>query len=78
MTEITVPTLCINSLNDPIFPEWVIPKNLFERNSNAILLTFNGGGHCGFLHGPNGDNWDYICCLDFLNETLRFLYCHKK
>ena len=73
MRNITVPTLCINSLDDPIFGEWIIPWDLFPQKANRFLLTVNGGGHCGFLHGTSAERWHFSLGLDFLTTSLEFL-----
>ena len=73
MWSVTIPTLCINSLTDPIFGDWLIPWDLFsEKNSNGFLATVKGGGHCGFLHGYAGERWNFIIGLDFLTTTVEF------
>ena len=72
MRGVSIPTLCINSLTDPIFGEWIIPWDLFREKPNAFLATVKGGGHCGFLHGSTGERWDFILGLDFLTTTIKF------
>ena len=73
MRGVSVPTLCINSLNDPIFPEWIIPFDLFREKPNAFLATVMGGGHCGFLHGVSAEHWNFILGLDFLVTVTEYL-----
>ena len=78
MWGVSVPTLCINSLTDPIFGEWIIPWNLFREKSNAFLATVKGGGHCGFLHGVSAERWNFILGLDFLTSVTDYLLSRKK
>ncbi len=73
MRFVTVPTLCINSLNDPIFPEWIIPRDLFRAKPNAFLVTVQGGGHCGFVQGILAERWNFVLALDFLLTVVNFL-----
>lgn len=48
MDNITIPTLLISALNDPILTPECFPTEIAERNSNIFLETTALGGHVGF------------------------------
>ena len=69
-----VPTLCINSADDPVIPKSMIPFEKFEREwSSAALLLTSGGGHCGFLEGWRGRHWDCRAACAFLRTVAERL-----
>lgn len=45
LQDIKVPTLCINSLDDPTTQEKIIPKDDFRKNENLMLVLTQKGGH---------------------------------
>jgi len=53
LEHIKIPTLFLNSLDDPIFDNatTAIPFEQFTKNDYIMLATTRGGGHLGFLHG---------------------------
>lgn len=51
LCNIRIPTLFLNSLDDPIFDKVAIPFDKFRENDYIMLATTKGGGHIGFLHG---------------------------
>ncbi|HVO88989.1 MAG TPA: alpha/beta fold hydrolase [Casimicrobiaceae bacterium] len=51
LTQVRVPTLVLNALNDPFIPAASLPSR--EETSNAITLERpEHGGHAGFASGP--------------------------
>jgi len=51
--NITIPTLIVNTMDDPIVPNSLhkYPKNIAKTNSNVIFATVEHGGHLGFFEG---------------------------
>ena len=45
--KIRVPTLFLNSLDDPISDKQLIPYKKFSENEYIVLGTTKGGGHVG-------------------------------
>jgi abhydrolase domain-containing protein 1/3 len=54
--SITIPMLFINSADDPMFEESVIPIETITKNPNLILAVTPKGGHVGWckLWKPSG------------------------
>lgn len=68
----TVPTLVINSLNDPFIPS----QSLAQPGDVAAAVTLDypaGGGHAGFTSSRIGGGADWLIrrCLDFLDDPGR-------
>jgi uncharacterized protein len=58
--NVKIPLVTISSLDDPVCPEHVIPKSLFEgSNPNIIFATTKFGGHLGWIDRPslNSSTW---------------------
>lgn len=67
--NISVPTLIINSTDDPaIDPE--LPLKEVEANSNLAMVETNLGGHLGFVKW-SGDFWCVEVADDFINQFHR-------
>ncbi|GAB1608265.1 protein ABHD15-like [Argonauta hians] len=64
--DIAVPLLCINSLDDPMFPQTNIPYDLFKCYPNLFLVVTEKGGHCGFIENFT-DTISWAECL-----TIRY------
>jgi abhydrolase domain-containing protein 15 len=75
--EITIPVLCINSLDDPICKEQCIPYSLFTDCPNFMLVTSPIGGHCGFLDGNNLEPWADKVALEYIASVLEFTSKNK-
>ncbi len=74
--NISIPVMCINSLDDPICVKANIPFEMFEELPNFMLVATKYGGHCGFLEAPDLEPWaeklsvEYITSVcGFINET---------
>jgi len=48
LKDITVPTLFLNTLDDPIVTKAVIAYEEFKPNKNIVLATTKHGGHLGY------------------------------
>ncbi|ESO84671.1 hypothetical protein LOTGIDRAFT_131783 [Lottia gigantea] len=70
--DISVPVLCINSLDDPFNAESDIPYDLFKYYPNFLLVATDRGGHCGFLEGIPQKYWADHLCLDYIDAVLEF------
>ncbi|XP_050407978.2 protein ABHD15 [Patella vulgata] len=70
--DISVPVLCINSLDDPFNSESDIPYELFKYYPNFLLVATERGGHCGFLEGLPPSSWADKLCLDYIDAVLEF------
>jgi predicted alpha/beta-fold hydrolase len=69
MSGITIPTLLVNAVNDPILTPECSPKELCESHPFLYLENPIYGGHCGFpLHGKPF-NWSEYRAWDFVNQT---------
>jgi predicted alpha/beta-fold hydrolase len=69
LKEIKVPTLLINALNDPFFPETALPRA--DEVSGLVTLDFpHEGGHVGFITGrfPGSLDWLPNRILAFFDE----------
>jgi predicted alpha/beta-fold hydrolase len=51
LPNIRVPTLLIQSQNDPFLPKEAIPHKVFSENHHLNALVSPGGGHVGFVAG---------------------------
>ena len=71
--KLTVPFLCINSLDDPVCEKELIPVEMFRKYPNTILITTERGGHCGFFEGLSAVSWSYDVALDFITTVFEYL-----
>ena len=70
--EISVPLICINSLDDPIYSANNIPYDLFTIYPNFLLVLTELGGHCGFLQGGHLMSWANKLVLEYLAAVMKF------
>jgi predicted alpha/beta-fold hydrolase len=49
LSRISVPTLCLNSMDDPFLPEGAIQVARSMASSAVHFLTTQRGGHAGFV-----------------------------
>ncbi|XP_071092908.1 protein ABHD15-like [Haliotis cracherodii] len=70
--NISVPVMCINSMDDPIALARNIPFSLFQETSDWLLVTTNKGGHCGFLEESALTPWSDRIALDYIDAVLEF------
>jgi predicted alpha/beta-fold hydrolase len=68
VSDITVPTLIINALNDPILSEDCYPTALLKDHLHVQFESPKHGGHVGFTQfNKNGLYWSEQRAIDFLN-----------
>lgn len=73
LKNISVPTVIINSLDDPIVGSEAIPYTQAQGNPNVLLLTTDIGGHLAYLD-TNLNPWIAIPIAQFLyklNELVQ-------
>ncbi|MGE5422068.1 MAG: YheT family hydrolase [Ignavibacteriales bacterium] len=64
---ISVPTLILNAADDPMLGPECYPKELAAANPNVILDIPRYGGHMGFMHRPNDQEyWHETRTIEFL------------
>ncbi|WP_026954098.1 YheT family hydrolase [Algoriphagus vanfongensis] len=66
MEQITIPTLIINALNDPLLGPECYPVSLANRKEEIILEMPARGGHTGFIVKGEEFTWAERRFLDFL------------
>lgn len=68
LPEITVPTLLVNALNDPLLSPSCHPYALAERHPRLFVETPAQGGHVGFLVPKDEFTWAERRALEFLGS----------
>lgn len=73
LLESKIPTLCINSMNDPVVPKCVLPilKRIAARNKNIRVWGTLNGGHLGWV-GLLGRRYAIQRSLDFVADCRSF------
>ncbi|KAJ1835868.1 hypothetical protein LPJ63_000790 [Coemansia sp. RSA 2711] len=56
MPRIRIPFLAISSLDDPVCPENIIPRDTFRTNPHLVLALTQYGGHLGY-HESLSETW---------------------
>ena len=72
LDKISIPTLLIQSLDDPFLPEDALPDENDLSNQVTLELS-SGGGHVGFIYGNipgKAAYWPEIRIPEFLQEQL--------
>ncbi len=67
ISGISIPTLLVNSLNDPILTPFCFPRTLAEDNPNFHLEITERGGHVGFSWPGRKFAWSEWRALDFFS-----------
>ncbi|KVH88552.1 putative AB-hydrolase YheT [Cynara cardunculus var. scolymus] len=58
VTNVSVPLLCLNAIDDPVCTDEAIPWDECRKNKNIVLATTKHGGHIAFFEGTSGkDLW---------------------
>ena len=70
--EISVPVLCVSSLDDPVCSPRHIQHDLFRVMPNFFLLTLPQGGHAGFRQSLQGLSWAENAAMDFVLSMMTF------
>ena len=84
LKNITIPTICINALDDPISTYEAIPFEEFLYNKKLMLVTTLRGGHIASLDGfiaPNKESWlerTSVQIVDSMNEWQESLKKYHK
>jgi predicted alpha/beta-fold hydrolase len=69
LTDIQIPTLIVNALNDPFLPAECYPYELMSQNINITFETPEHGGHVGFMEiNEQGYYWSEKRALAFVKQ----------
>ncbi|MBI9072519.1 MAG: alpha/beta fold hydrolase [Melioribacteraceae bacterium] len=72
ISDIQIPTLIINALDDPFLSGSCYPFNETEESEAVFLETPKHGGHVGFVDFNNaGSFWSERRAVEFLNNSMR-------
>jgi predicted alpha/beta-fold hydrolase len=73
LPQITMPTLLIRALDDPLFEIDDIPHDIIGRNPHLLPLLSAHGGHVAFIHGRPGayGRWAETQAARFFSALLR-------
>ena len=77
LTDIDIPVLCINSIDDPITPCQAIAYDDIKLNPNIFLIVTEKGSHMGFVSNEKFTEfrqWNLKPAFEFLN-CQRVLDC---
>lgn len=67
--QIKVPSLILNSLNDPMIPQETFDSGKFNSLNSVTLELTKSGGHCGFPGADDeGHYWSEKRILKFFND----------
>ena len=67
---ISVPTLLVNSLNDPMFPEDCYPIEAAKYHKYFYLETPEKGGHLGYWSPGNKFSWAEERAIQFVHQYM--------
>ncbi len=71
LSNITVPVLIVNALNDPMLGDKCNPRDIARESKSVHLETPKHGGHAGFLISAfKRYSWMEIRSEKFLNEVI--------
>lgn len=68
MHQISIPTLIVNALNDPLLGDACYPVKLAESKSEILLEMPKRGGHTGFLLKNQEFTWAEMRFVEFLKS----------
>ena len=68
LSGITIPTLLVNAINDPILTPECFPKYIAETNPNFYLETPKEGGHVGFSLWRKDFSWSEYRAREWVDE----------
>lgn len=70
LANISIPTLILNAADDPILGPECYPYQEAQANNCLVLEVPDGGGHVGFMHRPNQQEyWHESRTVDFLMQS---------
>ncbi|RVW70949.1 Embryogenesis-associated protein EMB8 [Vitis vinifera] len=77
--NVSVPLLCISTLDDPVCTREAIPWDECKANKNIILATTKHGGHLGFFEGLTAKSLWWVRAVDeFFNVLHSTEFIHRK
>ncbi|XP_076947453.1 embryogenesis-associated protein EMB8-like [Bidens hawaiensis] len=69
VTNVSVPLLCVNAIDDPVCTDEAIPWDECRKNKNIVLATTKHGGHIAFFEGLSGESlWWIRVTKEFLSN----------
>jgi predicted alpha/beta-fold hydrolase len=69
LPHIAIPTLLVNSADDPFLPEPCYPVSEARANPSLFLEIPSSGGHVGFVQfNPRGEYWSESRALSFIGD----------
>lgn len=69
LSQISIPTLLVNSADDPFLAESAYPVQEARASSHLVLEVTDFGGHVGFLaFNQSGEYWSESRAVAFLND----------
>ncbi|KAJ1801183.1 medium-chain fatty acid ethyl ester synthase/esterase 2 [Coemansia sp. RSA 2399] len=71
MDDIKIPTLFLNSLDDPICIKSLIPFEKIFNNPNLVLALTENGGHIGYMGGTWPTSWVEHPVTEFFASMLK-------
>ncbi|XVF45902.1 hypothetical protein PTKIN_Ptkin02bG0245400 [Pterospermum kingtungense] len=69
--NVSVPLLCVSSLDDPVCTSEAIPWDECRANENIILATTTHGGHLAFYEGITASSLWWVRAVDEFFGVLR-------
>ncbi|KAK1440371.1 hypothetical protein QVD17_06196 [Tagetes erecta] len=64
VSNVKVPLVCINAIDDPVCTHEVIPSDECRMNNNIVLATTQHGGHIAFFEGMSGKNLWWVRAIE--------------
>lgn len=81
LSNVSVPLLCVNALDDPVCTKEAIPWDECRANKNIVLATTLHGGHLAFFEGlMAGSIWWVRAVKEFLSvlHSSSIMHTQKK
>jgi uncharacterized protein len=73
LKDVQIPLLLINSKDDPIISDEMIPYEEIKKNKNIFLITTEMGGHGDFIEGYFFPNFKTSWIEKFLLQYFDFV-----
>ncbi|XP_057858165.1 uncharacterized protein LOC131067217 isoform X2 [Cryptomeria japonica] len=78
VSNVSVPLLCINALDDPVCTREAIPWDECRLNKNVVLATTSHGGHLAYFEGLRaGSIWWVRAAKEFLSVLYSSSLMHS-
>ncbi|KAI3675939.1 hypothetical protein L1987_85535 [Smallanthus sonchifolius] len=78
LTNIKVPLVCINAIDDPVCTHEAIPYDECRMNKNIVLATTQHGGHNAFFEGMSGKNLWWVRVIEEYFSVLHSISLMNK